>query len=56
VEIDLPFSEFNRLFDYSPQYKPYGFFGVAESKLKDFYMKYDDLYSILLPHQVWHGC
>jgi hypothetical protein len=47
IEIDLPFSEFNSLFDYKPGYVPRGFSAVAETKLKDFYGKYDDLYSIL---------
>jgi hypothetical protein len=45
--IDLPFSEFNRLLGYKPEYLPRGFTGVAEEKLSSFYQRYDDLYSVL---------
>lgn len=46
-QIELPFLEFNRLVGYEPKYRPRGFSIVSEDKLKDFYQKYDDLYSIL---------
>jgi hypothetical protein len=47
-EIDLPFSEFNRLLGYEPRYAPYGFARVADEKLKSFYQRYGgDLYSVL---------
>ncbi len=47
LQIDLPFSEFNKLFDYKPNYKLQGFTGISGNKLKGFYLKYDDLYSVL---------
>jgi hypothetical protein len=48
IEIDLPFTEVNRLFHYEENYRPQGFTSVAADKLEEFYEKYDDLYSILL--------
>ncbi len=47
LEIDLPFSEFNKLFEYKENYSLRGFTVVGDEKLKQFYSKYDDLYSIL---------
>jgi hypothetical protein len=47
MEIDLPFSEFNRLFEYKENYSLRGFTVVGDEKLKQFYSRYDDLYSIL---------
>lgn len=47
LEIDLPFTEFKKLFNYSPDYHLYGFTTISENKLNEFYSKYDDLYSIL---------
>ncbi|MGO9611699.1 MAG: hypothetical protein ACLPX5_01505 [Dissulfurispiraceae bacterium] len=47
IEIDLPFTEANRLFGYEVHYRPQGFTSVAANKLEEFYEKYDDLYSIL---------
>jgi len=47
IEINLPFTEVNRLFRYEEKYRPQGFTSVASDKLKKFYEKYDDLYSIL---------
>ena len=47
-EINLPFSDFNRLVGYKENYRPQGFTSVAEDKLEEFYSKYDDLYSILI--------
>lgn len=46
-QINLPFTNFNRLFKYAPNYIPRGFSAVSEDKLKDFYSKYDELYSVL---------
>lgn len=46
-QIDLPFLEFNRLIGYESSYRPRGFSVISEDRLKDFYQKYDDLYSIL---------
>jgi hypothetical protein len=48
VEIDLPFVEFCRLFDYSEDYQLRGFTTVGPDKLDQFYGQYDDLYSILI--------
>lgn len=47
LEIELPFSEFKKLFNYSPDYHLYGFTTISENKINEFYSKYDDLYSIL---------
>lgn len=47
LEINLPFSEFKKLIGYSSSYYLRGFTIISENKLKDFYAKYDDLYSIL---------
>lgn len=47
IEIDLPFSEFNKLVGYKPEFLPRGFSCVAEKRLKSFYQQYDDLYSVL---------
>lgn len=46
-ELDLPFKEFCDLFGYERSYRLRGFTTVAADKLKDFYKRYDDLYSIL---------
>jgi hypothetical protein len=46
-EIDLPFNEFKKLFNYLPNWQLRGFTSVSEEKLTEFYSKYDDLYSIL---------
>jgi len=46
LEIELPFSELNKLFSYEETYKPRGFTSISENRLKEFYSKYDDLYSI----------
>ena len=48
LEIGVPFSEFNRLFNYAPNYKLQGFTSVSQTKLDEFYGQYDDLYSILV--------
>lgn len=47
-EINLPFTELKKLLNYLPDYQLRGFMCISESKLEEFYSKYDDLYSILL--------
>lgn len=47
LEIEPPFDEFKKLFDYSSNWALRGFTSIAGEKLKEFYAKYDDLYSIL---------
>lgn len=47
LEIDLPFTEVNKLLEYEQIYKPRGFTIVSQAKLEMFYTQYDDLYSIL---------
>lgn len=46
LEIELPFSELNKLFSYEETYRPRGFTSIADTRLEEFYSKYDDLYSI----------
>ena len=46
LEIELPFNELNKLFGYQENYKPQGFTSISDDRLKEFYDKYDDLYSI----------
>lgn len=48
IEIDLPFTKFNKLVRYKENYRPQGLTSVAANKLEEFYDRYDDLYSILL--------
>ena len=47
-EIDLPFAEFCRLFEYEEHLQLRGLTRVADNRLKPFYAQYDDLYSILI--------
>jgi hypothetical protein len=47
LEIDLPFKEVNKLLEYESTFQLRGFTIVGQSKLEEFYRKYDDLYSIL---------
>ena len=47
LEIDLPFTEVNKLLEYESTFQLHGFTSVGQSKLEEFYRKYDDLYSIL---------
>lgn len=47
LEIELPFNELNKLFNYQENYKPQGFTSISNDRLEEFYTKYDDLYSIL---------
>lgn len=47
-ELDVPFSEFRRLFGYASNYQLRGFAPVGPDKLEQFYAKYDDLYSVLV--------
>lgn len=46
-EINVRFSDVGALFGYAPNFQLRGFAAIAESKLEEFYQKYDDLYSIL---------
>lgn len=48
AQIDVPFKEFCRLFGYESNYQLRGFTAVADDKVRSFYARYDDLYSILL--------
>jgi len=48
VEIELSFTEFKKLFNYSPDWSLRGFTNVSDEKLETFYNEYDDLYSVLL--------
>ena len=47
-EIDLPFAEFCRLFDYKEHLRLRGLTSIAKKRLEAFYAQYDDLYSILI--------
>lgn len=47
-ELDVPFSEFCALFGYAANFQLRGFTPVAPARLRDFYSRYDDLYSILV--------
>lgn len=55
VEINLPFSEFCDLLGYSSNYQLRGFTSVGPDKLKEFYNRYDDLYSILIQRKRGQG-
>ena len=48
VPIDLPFSKFGALVGYESDYLPQGFTRVADDRLRRFFDRYDDAYSILL--------
>jgi hypothetical protein len=48
LEIGVPFPEFCRLFEYEQNYQLRGFTTVSRDRLKLFYDRYDDLYSILM--------
>jgi hypothetical protein len=48
VEIDIPFAEFRRLFEYQDNYQLRGFTTIGSDKLAAFYERYDDLYEILM--------
>lgn len=47
LEINVPFSEFKKLFKYSENWSLRGFTNVSDEKLEEFYDHYDDLYSVL---------
>jgi hypothetical protein len=47
MEVNLPFSEIRKLFNYSQDYTLRGFSHISDNRLKEFYNQYDDLYSIL---------
>ena len=46
-EINLPFREFCRLFDYKEDYQLRGLTTVSSKRLEAFYLLYDDLFSVL---------
>ena len=46
-ELNIPFTEFNRLFGYSEDFRLRGLTAVAQDRLEAFYSKYDDLYSVM---------
>jgi hypothetical protein len=48
IEIDVPFPEFGQLFGYKDWRQLRGFTNVAADKLKAFYERYDDPYSVLI--------
>src|SRR5688572_16566457 len=47
-ELDVPFSEFCRLFGYAAGYQLRGFTSVADDKAEAFFEKYGDLYEVLV--------
>jgi hypothetical protein len=47
-EIDLPFAEFCRLFEYEEHFQLHGFTSISKGRLATFYTQFDDLYSILV--------
>ncbi len=47
-EIDLPFGEFCRLFEYEEHLQLRGFTSISKGRLEAFYAQFDDLYSILV--------
>lgn len=47
LEINLPFSEFKKIFNYKLNWSLRGFTNVSDDRLEEFYEKYDDLYSVL---------
>jgi hypothetical protein len=48
LEIDLPFKSFCALVGYESEYQLRGLTSVSSERLKQFYSKYDDLYSVLM--------
>lgn len=48
LEINLPFSEFNKLVGYEEAFTPRGFMSVNQDKVEEFYDQFEDLYSVLL--------
>ena len=47
-QLDVPFTEFCRLFGYESAYRLRGFTSVAEGRLAEFHARYDDLYAVLV--------
>src|SRR6266496_17416 len=47
-ELDVPFSEFCRLFEFAEAFRLRGFTTIAPARLEQFYQQYDDLYSVLI--------
>ncbi len=48
VEIDLPFAKLKELFNYKESWSLRGFTNISNDKLEEFYINYDDLYSMLI--------
>lgn len=48
LEVDVAWVEVCRLFGWSENFRLQGFASVSDEKLRDFYSRYDDLYSILI--------
>jgi hypothetical protein len=48
LELNVPFTTFCRLFNYSEMFQLKGFTSVSQDKVLEFYEKFDDLYSILV--------
>lgn len=48
VEVNLPFSFLKELFHYKENWMLRGFTNISDNKIKKFYDRYDDLYSILI--------
>jgi hypothetical protein len=49
-EINVPFIFLKRLLGYSEQFQLRGFMNVAATNLESFYLRYDDLYSVLMQY------
>lgn len=47
-ELDVPFTEFCRLFGFQQHFQLRGFTSVSAERLQAFYSRYDDLYSVLV--------
>lgn len=47
-ELNVPFSEFCRLFGFQTHYQLRGFTSVASERIEAFHARYDDLYSVLV--------
>ncbi len=51
-ELDVPFAEFCRFFEYERNFRLRGFTTVAAERLQAFHERYDDLYSVLVRIQM----
>jgi hypothetical protein len=52
-ELDVPFTEFCKLFGYEESYRLRGFAAISEQKAAEFFDRYGDLYSVLV--RLKHG-